>query len=89
MNRPLRPYRALLFVGAALLSLASACVPPQIMISNYPLGNRLVRFSMQRSAEAPGTFDLFMQACTLQPNATANECRQTLVLQNVNPRTVY
>lgn len=89
MNRPLRPYRALLFVGAALLSLASACVPPQVMISNYPLGNRMVRFSMQRSPQVPGTFNLFMQACNLQPNAATTECRQSLVLENVNPRTIY
>lgn len=89
MNRPLRPYRALLFVGAALLSLASACVPPQVMISNYPLGGRMVRFSMQRSPQVPGTFNLFMQACNLQPNAMTNECRQSLVLENVSPRTIY
>ncbi len=89
MNRPLRPYRVMLFASAALLSLASACIPPQVMISNAPLGARMVRFSMQRSPQVPGTFNLFLQACALQPNATATDCRQSMVLENVSPRTIY
>lgn len=89
MNRSLRSYRGLALLGLAMLVTLGGCLPPPVMISNYPLGNRVVRFSMQRSVQVPGTFNLFLEACTLQPNAQASDCRTQQVLDNVSPRTIY
>ncbi|MDP3277864.1 MAG: hypothetical protein Q8Q09_21955 [Deltaproteobacteria bacterium] len=80
---------------------ASACAPPPVMIVNQPLGDRVVRFAMQRNVPGAaivgglggganqGTFNLLIQACTLDPNGQPTGCRGAMVVDNVAPGTLY
>lgn len=100
MNNLIRKSRlALLLVVGALG--AAACAPPPVMIVNAPLGDKVVRFGMQRNIAGtgilanqtnngnPSTFNLLMQACSIDPNGQPANCRGVLVLDRVSPNTLY
>jgi hypothetical protein len=76
----------------ALLAVACAafgCAPPVVMITNSALGDKVVRFAIQRNPTAAGTFNLLMQACGVDQNGQPANCRGAMVLERVNPRTLY
>jgi len=100
MNKRIRKSRLALLLAVGALG-SAACVPPPVMISNIPLGDKIVRFGMQRNVAGTGilanqtnnsdanTFNLLMQACSVDPNGQPANCRGVLVLDRVAPQTLY
>ena len=100
MNKLIRKSRLAIALVIGALG-AAACAPPPVMIADAPLGDRIVRFGMQRNVAGTGvlanqtnnsnqsTFNLLMQACSVDPNGQPANCRGALVLDRVSPNTLY
>jgi hypothetical protein len=100
MNNLFSKSRLAIVVALGVLG-SAACAPPPVMITNGALGDRVVRFAMQRNTEGAGilagrtassnptTFNLLMQACTVGPDGQPSNCRGVLVLDRVAPGTLY
>ncbi len=92
-------FAILIALGALAVS---ACTPPPVLIMNRPLGDRVLRFGMQRitpnnavlvgstnANQNQALFNLLMQVCSLDQNGQPANCRATMVLDRVNPNTIY
>jgi hypothetical protein len=100
MNKLFSKSRLAIVVALGVLG-SAACAPPPVMISNSALGDRVVRFAMQRNLEGSGilagrtasgnqaTFNLLLQACAVGPDGQPANCRGVLVLDRVAPGTLY
>lgn len=101
MKNIIQKSRLAIVVAVGALAL-SACTPPPVLIMNRPLGDRVLRFGMQRinannavlvgsttSQSQPSLFNLLMQVCSLDQNGQPANCRATMVLDRVNPNTIY
>lgn len=81
-------------LGLLALSLASACAgPPKVMTSHqYLAKNRSAKTLLQESGEQAGEeqklFNYFLRVCNLE-GAQEQKCQDTLVLENVNPNSLY
>lgn len=84
--------RTLAFVvGAGLLvGLGTGCSIPKVLVDQSFLGEtRSAKIILTRSAEADGTFDQFLRVCTLDQAGKDTDCKDTLILKNVIPGSVY
>lgn len=88
------PRAALVAGGLLALLLASACAaPPKIMTSHqYLHGDRSAKTLLQESGATAGEderlFNYFLRVCNLEGH-NEKKCQDTLVLENVSPRTMY
>ena len=80
--------RTLAFATFSALSLA--CVPPKVMIDHsYVDADKASKSYIQRSAENDKLFDMSVRVCDVQANNTDTNCKDTKVLGNVVPGSVY
>jgi len=73
----------------ALVALfVTACgPPPKVMVDQAFMGDkRTVKMLMQRNAS--GTFDQGLRVCTIE-KGQETQCKDTLVLENVTPGSLY
>ncbi|MBI4820601.1 MAG: hypothetical protein HY791_30330 [Deltaproteobacteria bacterium] len=73
---------------------ASGCVTsPNVLIGQGLVGERVVRFAIQPTGqgtqETGQLFNLLMRMCNANDNGTTSECKDTMLLENVMPRSVY
>jgi hypothetical protein len=101
MKKIIQKSRLAILIALGALTV-SACAPPPVLIMNRPLGDRILRFGMQRVTAATAIyvgpaaaqqsqplFNLLMQVCSLDQNGQPANCRATMVLDRVNPNTIY
>jgi len=76
----------------------SACTPPQVMIGHrfsgrHGDGTRVVRYAIEPSGqstdETGSLYNLFVHICGQNDDGTEDNCKETLVLDNVVPGSVY
>jgi hypothetical protein len=74
-------------VGALLLG---GCTPPKVLTGHHFLdADKSIRIIMQQSDEDKKLFNIFMRVCDVQGTNTDANCKETKVLGNVNPGSVY
>jgi molybdopterin/thiamine biosynthesis adenylyltransferase len=75
---------------AAFSALTLACVPPKVMIDHsYVDAEKASKSYIQRSADNDKLFDMSVRVCDVQANNTDTNCKDTKVLGNVVPGSVY
>jgi hypothetical protein len=74
--------------AAALVTSAAGCAMPKVLIDQGFLGaTRTGKMIIQRSPE--GQFNQILRICTLNKSGQETDCKDTLVLQNVIPASLY
>ncbi len=74
-------------VGSLFLG---ACAPPKVLVGHSFLdADKSVRVIMQQSDEDKKLFNIFMRVCSVEGTNTDANCKETKVLGNVNPGSVY
>jgi len=89
----------LMIVAAVVVALfAASCTPPKVLTSyGFRSETKTGKTFMQRSGasadtggkQATNLFNVFVRICDLDASNNETNCKDTLVLENVNPRTVY
>ncbi len=93
-STPTTSRHASLGLGLLALLLASACAgPPKVMTSHqYLAENRSAKTLLQESAATAGEeqklFNYFLRICNIE-GPKEQKCQDTLVLENVSPRSLY
>lgn len=78
-----------LVVCAAAAMIGSACAPPPFVLVDQKFfgENKTAKVIMQQSGE--GVFDEFIRVCDVTPTGEESNCKDTLVLENVVPWSLY
>lgn len=82
---------ALIFGAAAV-----GCAPPKVLVGHsYATSDKSIHTIIQKSgASAPsgsdksGLFDVYMRVCDQDASNTMSDCKDTLILSNVNPDSI-
>lgn len=91
------PSFALVVVALAGVAALTACsAPPKVLIEHsYATTDRSVQTYIQKSGAAVGSgkdktelFNVFVRVCNQDASNTMGVCKDTLVLENVNPRSL-
>lgn len=85
---------AILFIG--LLFMVS-CAPKKVLIANEYMGdNKTAKLLMLPTSKSVGSdknkvklYDYYIRICTLNQENKEENCKDTLILENVNPRSLY
>ena len=86
MNK--RAFATLAAVAFSLLG--AACAPPKVMIDHsYVDADKASKSYIQRSADNDKLFDLSVRVCDVQASNTDTNCKDSKVLGNVVPGSVY
>lgn len=73
--------------GLVVGALATGCVAPKVMVDQTFMGDtHTVKMLMQKNAA--GTFDQSLRVCTIEKGAET-QCKDTVVLENVTPGSLY
>lgn len=78
-----------------LLALASlgACVPPRILVTNSFMGeNKVSKFYIQQSgkvAQKQALYNFALRVCDLAADGAEGNCKDTTVLEDVFPQSIY
>jgi hypothetical protein len=82
---------ALLFPLAALLT--GCAGPTQVLVSQRYAGERVVRYTIEPSGQATKEtgqlYNLRVRICGVESSGTDSNCKDSMVLENVQPRSVY
>jgi hypothetical protein len=69
------------------------CTPPQILVAQGFAGDRVVRYTIQQVPQAgdddKNLFDLRVRLCNQGEDASDQDCKDSMLLQNVAPESVY
>jgi hypothetical protein len=75
-----------------LLAIAG-CTPPPVLIAQGFSGDRVIRYTIQNVGGGDGDsgnlYDLSVKLCNQADDASDQNCKDTVVLQNVYPGSVY
>jgi hypothetical protein len=75
---------------AVALSTLAACAPPKVMIDHaFVDEDKAAKAYIVRSSEKAQLFDLSVRVCDIQANNTESGCKDTKVLSNVVPGSIY
>jgi hypothetical protein len=80
----------LLIMAAAALALTAflcSCAIPKIMASYAYVGDTKTTKTLMEPA-TKGLFNSYMRVCNLEANATETNCKDSLILENVTPRSL-
>ena len=85
--------RRILFVLCALA--AAGCAPPKVLVDHsYTAADKSIEGLMQQSGAAVGggdkkgnLFNWFMRVCTQGADNSQSNCKDTVLLENVDPRS--
>ena len=80
-----------LLVGGTTLT---ACgPPPKVLIADDFMGaSKVSKFYIQQSGNVVKKvvlYNLFLRVCDTAPDGAQSNCKDTVVLRDVNPRSVY
>lgn len=89
-----KSYILLMFV---ILLVMVSCAPKKVLIANEYMGeNKTAKLLMLPKAQTVGSdkdkvrlFDYYIRICTLNQENKEENCKDTLILENVNPRSLY
>ena len=84
--------RLLILVAAGLMLVAfmCSCTLPKVMTSYGYVGeNKTTKTLMERSKGNDKLFDAYMRVCSLDTGNQETDCKDTIILENVNPKTLY
>ena len=85
-----------LAVAAASLALAGCSAPPKVLVEHsYASSDKSVETFIQKAGASVGTgkdktelFNVFMRVCNQDASNAMAVCKDTLILENVNPRSL-
>jgi hypothetical protein len=81
-----RTFVAVLALGAT----AAGCAPPKILAEHTFVGDdKSVKYLIQRSADNAKLFDLWLRVCDTSGGSTEVKCKDSKVLSNVVPWSLY
>jgi hypothetical protein len=81
----------------ALLALAAfGCAPPNVLVNHsYASSDKSILTFIQKSGATVGSgdnktnlFNVFLRVCTQGANNTTTSCKDTLLLENVDPKSI-
>lgn len=81
----------------ALLAFASvACGPPKVLVGHvYASDDKSINTFIQKSGASVGSnddktdlFNVYMRVCNQDANNSTNACKDSLILSNVNPKSL-
>lgn len=75
-----------------LLALCGGCAPPQIVVAQGFAGQHVVRYTIQNSGQTQNDealFNLGARICTQGEDGSDQNCKDSLLLENVKPRSIY
>lgn len=87
---------ASLTAAAAALAMTGCSGPPKVLIEHsYASSDKSVETFIQKSGASVGTgkdktelFNVFMRVCNQDASNSMGVCKDTLILENVNPRSL-
>ncbi|MBI2374041.1 MAG: hypothetical protein HYV07_08585 [Deltaproteobacteria bacterium] len=84
---------AFALLGFFALAGTGCVTSPNVLIGQGFVSERVVRFAIQPTGqgtqETGALFNLLMRMCNASDNGTTDQCKDTLLLENVMPRSVY
>jgi len=85
-----RPSRALCGAILALAAAGAGCAPPKVLVDHSFLeGDKSVKTVIQRSTENAKLFDLWLRVCDVSGGSTEVRCKDSKILSNVVPWSIY
>lgn len=80
-----------------MMVVAAGCSTPKVLVDHSFLGKtRTAKTLIQRTGSSFGSnknkselFNLHMEVCSFDPSHNEGRCKDTLVLENVVPRSIY
>jgi len=83
-------------LGLASLASVSACAPPKVLIDHsYASADKSLVTYIVSSGQSVGSgndktnlFNVFLRVCTQGADNTTTACKDTLILANVNPKSL-
>lgn len=89
---PTKMFVRTLALGATIASAIACAPPPKVMTSHQYLGEtRSAKTLIQqsgKSTEDAQLYNYFLRVCDLNVS-TEKQCKDSLILENVTPRSVY
>jgi hypothetical protein len=75
---------------------AFACAPPKVLVNHaYASADKSIQAFIQKSGATVGSgdnqtelFNVFMRVCNQAENNSTSDCKDTLILENVNPNSL-
>jgi hypothetical protein len=84
---------ATLILGLLGLLGLTGCTPPPVLIAQGFSGDRVIRYTIQNvgagNDDTGNLYDLSVKLCNQADDASDQNCKDTVVLQNVYPGSVY
>ena len=86
--------RTIIYVSLLLGLLGVAgCTPPPVLIAQGFSGDRVIRYTIQNvgtgNDDTGNLYDLSVKLCNQADYASDQNCKYTVVLENVYPGSVY
>jgi hypothetical protein len=86
----------LVFAAGASLAAAGCSGPPKVLVDHsYASSDKSVETYIQKAGASVGTgkdktelFNVFMRVCNQDASNSMAVCKDTLILENVNPRSL-
>lgn len=82
------------FAALVLVAASAGCAgPTQVLVSQRYAGPRVVRYTIEPTGKGSDTtgalYDLRVRLCDVEGDGSDKQCQDSMVLQNVQPRSVY
>lgn len=96
-NKTMRSRSLVSLVAFAALGLGSmGCAPPKVLVNHsYASTDKSIQTFITRSGDSVGSdknktnlFNVFVRVCNQDATNTTNACKDTLILENVNPNSI-
>ena len=86
--------RTIIYVSLLLGLLGVAgCTPPPVLIAQGFSGDRVIRYTIQNvgqgNDDSGKLYDMSVKLCNQADDASDQNCKDTVVLENVYPGSVY
>lgn len=86
--------RTIIFVGSLFALLGAAgCTPPPVLIAQGFSADRVIRYTIQNVGGGDGDtgnlYDLSVRLCNQGDDASDQNCKDSVILKNVYPGSVY
>lgn len=82
-------------VGLALAVSSVGCTPPKVMVDHaYASSDKSIETYIQKSGASTSgdnktnLFNVTMRVCNQESNNVTSACKDTLILENVNPKSL-
>lgn len=80
--------------GALLLAALCGCATPRYLVSDFTMGERSVKYILTPISARAGKnevqlYDFIVQICDLDTKDEPSACKDTTVVSNVVPQSIY